>query len=279
MPDDFELDEITDRLVSELAAAITPVLTQNLNEAVRECLPELTGKLSDDFQEAIYRNNMISQDLRNQMEKSVRSSLEDNRAARAMIMQSQRSVFDEIASLRKNLDKVPDLVDSVLKNKNQDENKNPEILERLEKISGLVKELIEGLRTFSETYAGDKKNQGTEPSFNFEIIKENSERLDKLLNSSLPGLEGLVKAHEKAQSVELEGFSKEISSLHDENGKTLIFKLKEVFQKELEEKSKEIISSFEDELEKRDQKISLLLKITAGLSGICVILSLINLFI
>ena len=276
MPDDFELDEITARLVLELANTITPVLTQSLNNAVRECLPE---RLSDDFRDAIDRNNMISQELRTQMEKSLRSNIEDNRAARAMIIQSQRSVFDEITSLRKNLDKVPELLDSALKNKTPEENKNPEISERLEKISGLVKELIEGLRTFSETYAGDKKNQDTEPLFNFEIIKENSERLDKLLNSSLPGLEGLVKAHEKAQSVELEGFSKEISSLHDENGKTLIFKLKEVFQKELDEKSKEIISDFEDELEKRDKKISLFLKIIAGLSGLCAILSLIKLFI
>ena len=95
----------------------------------------------------------------------------------------------------------------------------------------------------------------------------------------MPSLEGLVKAHEKAQSHELEEFSKEISALHKENDKTIIFKLKEEFGNELEEKSKEIISQFENELDERDKKIFLFLKIIAGLSGFCVILSLVKLFI
>lgn len=276
MPDDLELDEITARLVSELAATITPALTQKLNEAVRERLPE---SLADDFLTVVDRSNMISQDLKNQMEKSMRSNIEDNRASRAMIMQSQRSVFDEIMALRKNLDKVPEFIEAAMKNKTPEENQNPEILERLEKISGLVKELIDGLRNFSETYAGDKKSRDTEPSVNAEIIGENSERLDKLLNTSMPALEGLVKAHEKAQSIELEGFSKEISALHKENDRTIIFKLKEAFQSGLDEKSKEIISEFENIFEERDRKIFTFLKIVAGLSGLCAVLSLINLFI
>jgi len=275
MPEDLELDEITARLVSELAASITPVLTQKLNSAVREALPE---KLSDDFRDAVDRTNMISKDLQNQIEKSLRSNMEDNRAARTMIMQSMRNVFDEITALRKNLDRVPEAVDSAVKNFKPEENKNPEILAELDKISNLVKELIDGLRNFSEVYARDKEERNPE-NLQADTNEANSALLEKLLNTSLPGIEGLVKAHEKSQSHELEEFSKEISAIRKENDKTVIFKLKETFESELDEKSKEIISQFENELEERDKKFSLLLKITAGLSGVCVILSLIKLFI
>ena len=151
MPEDLELDEITARLVTELAASITPTLTQNLNSAVHESLSdfkqekqEKQEKLVNDFANAIDRTNMISKDLQNQIEKSLRSNIEDNRAARTMIMQSMRNVFDEITALRKNLDKIPEAVDSALKNIKPAENKNPEVLAELDKISNLVKELIDG---------------------------------------------------------------------------------------------------------------------------------------
>ncbi|MBR1486881.1 MAG: hypothetical protein IJ597_06465 [Synergistaceae bacterium] len=275
MPEDLELDEITARLVSELAATITPTLTQNLNSAVHEALPE---KLSDDFRDAVDRTNMISRDLQNQIEKSLRSNFEDNRAARTMIMQSMRNVFDEITALKKNFEKIPEVVDATLKNIKPAENKNPEILERLEKISNLVKELIDGLRNFSEVYAHDKEERNPE-NLRSDVNEANTALLEKLLNTSLPGLEGLVKAHENSQSQELRDFSKEISALHKENDKTVLFKMKETFDSELEEKSREIISQFENELDERDKKIFLFLKIIAGLSGLGVILSLIKLFI
>ena len=268
MPEDLELDEITARLVTELAATITPALTQKLNSAIH----------TEDFINAIDRTNMISKDLQNQIEKSLRSNIEDNRAARTMIMQSMRNVFDEIANLRKNLDKVPEAVDSALKNIKPSENKNPEILEHLEKISVLVRELTEGLRNFSEVYARDKEER-TPENLQADANEANTALLEKLLNNSLPGIEGLVRAHEKSQSHELEEFSKEISALHKEQDKTVIFKLKEEFENELEEKSKEIISQFENELEISNKKIFLFLKIIAGLSGFCVILSLIKFFI
>ena len=275
MPEDLELDEITARLVTELAESIKPALTQNLSAAVHEALPE---KLSDDFRDAVDRTNMISRDLQNQIEKSLRSNVEDNRAARTMIMQSMRNVFDEIAALKKNFDKIPDAVNSTLKNIKPAENKNPEILAELDKISNLVKELIEGLRNFSEVYASDKEAR-TPENLQADADKANAALLEKLLNTSLPGIEGLVKAHENSQSRELKEFSKEISALHKENDKTVIFKLKEEFENELEEKSKEIISQFENELKTRDKKIFLFLKIIAGLAGFCALLSLIKLFI
>ena len=266
MPED--LDPTTAQLVSELAASITPTLSKTLKSAIR----------TEDFINAIDRTNMISQDLRNQIEKSIRSGVEDSRASRTMILQSMRNVFDEIAAIRKNLDKVPAAIDSVVKSTAPEDNASPEILAELARMSELINELIEGIRNLSEAYEHDKEQRSDE-TVNFDSGEENASRLEKLLNNSLPGLEGLVKAHEKAQTHELEEFSKEIAALHHENDKTIIFKLKEALSNELEKNSEEIISRVEAELESRDKKIFLFLKIIAGLSGACVILSLINLFI
>ena len=272
MPED--LDPTTARLVSELAAVITPSLTKSLNSAIH----------TDDFINAVDHTNMISQDLKNQIEKSIRSSVDDNRAARSMMMQSMRNVFDELASLRKTLDKVPDVIDFAIKNNTPEENinNNSEVLTELARVSELINELIEGIRNLSEVYVRgmEEKNSESELKNNFESYnEENSTRLEKLLNTSLPGLEGLVKAHEKSQSRELEEFSKEISALHKENDKTIIFKIKEALNNELEKNSEEIVSKFEGELEARDKKISLLLKIILGISGVSLILSLIKIFI
>ena len=265
-----DLDPTTARLVSELAASITPTLTKSLNSAIH----------ADDFINAIDRTNMISQDLRNQIEKSIRSGIDDNRAARSMIMQSMRNVFDEISSFRKILDKVPDVIDVAIKNTAPEENNNnSEVLQELARISELINELIEGIRNLSEIYSRDKEQKNPE-TVNFESFSsENATRLEKLLNTSLPGLEGLVKAHEKSQSHELEEFSKEISALHKENDKTVIFKIKEALKEEIEKNSEEIISRFESELEASNKKNSLLIKIIAGISGACFILSLIKIFI
>ena len=264
-----ELDPTTARLVSELAASITPALTESLNSAIR----------TEDFINAIDRTNMVSQDLRNQIEKSIRSGIDDNRAARSMMMQSMRNVFDEISALRKVLDRVPEAIESSVKNNIPEENNDPEILAELARISELVNELINGIRNFSEVYARDKEEKISETANFDQSGSENSAMLDKLLNNSLPGLEGLVKAHEKSQSRELEEFSKEVSALHKENGKTVIFEIKEAINNGLEKYSEEIISRISEEIEAHDAKKILLLKIIAGLSGVCVILSLIKFFI
>lgn len=267
MPD--ELDPTTARLVSELAASILPTLSKSLNSAIH----------AEDFINAIDRTNMISQDLRNQIEKSIRSGIDDNRAARSMMMQSMRNVFDEISAVRKALEKIPDNIDAAVKSNTPEDNASPEILQELARISEMINELIIGIKTFSEVYASDKEQQSSEAATLGTSNDENSTKLEKLLNSSLPGLEGLVKAHEKAQSRELESFSKEISALHRENDKTIIFQIKKIVAEEAERRTDEIISRVEEEIASRSAKAMMLLKIIAGLSGACVILSLIKFFI
>lgn len=267
MPDD--LDPTTARLVSELSASILPTLSKSLNSAIR----------TEDFINAIDRTNMISQDLRNQIEKSIRSGIDDNRAARSMMMQSMRNVFDEISLLRKTLDKVPEAIDKAIKNNAPEDNNTPEILAELARISELINELVTGIKTFSEVYAQDREEKNFESVNLGTFSDENATRLEKLLNSSLPGLEGLVKAHEKAQSHELKEFSREISALHKENDKTIIFQIKQAISEELEKHSEEIISKIEEEIGTRNAKNLFFMKIIAGISGACLIVSLIKVFL
>ena len=271
-----ELDPTTALLVSELSAQMLPTLTKSLSSAVRV----------EEVVNAIDRSNMISQDLRTQIEKAVRSGVDEGRAGRSVIIQTIRTALEEISSLRKILERVPENLEAVLKNNKPDDNNI--ILQELARISELLNELITGITTFSQTYANDKaqknseleqkEHQNFEPFSDSQILSENNSKLDKLINSSLPGLEGLVKAHEKTQSYELEQFSREISALHKQNNLALIHEIREAVKQELSNSSEEISGRLGDEHGVRSAKISLMMKIITGLSGTCVIFALIIIF-
>ncbi len=251
-------------------------------------LPSLSNSLKsvvhvDDVVNALDRTNMITQDLRNQIEKAVRSGIDESRAGRSMIIQSVRTVVEEISGLKKLLDKIS--FDTQNNNSNKPDENSINILQELARISELINELISGIATFSQTYARDHEKKESQTSTqNFEtlndsqILNENNSRLDKLINNSLPGLEGLVKAHEKTQSHELEEFSKEISTLHEQNNLALIHEIHENFNNELEKISDEILEKVNVERGEKYAKISLTMKIIIGISGLNFILILIIIF-
>ena len=260
MPFDDELDIITARLVSELSAQMLPELSKSLNSAIH----------TDDVLVALDRTNMITQDLRNQIEKAVRSGIDEGRAGRSMIIQSIRTVVEEVSGLKK-------ILDAASKSKAEAHEESAiekDILQELAGISELVNELIKGIAEFSETYARDHINKPQTQTQNFEspndsqILSENNSRLDMLINNSLPGLEGLVKAHEKTQSHELEEFSKEISTLHEQNNIALLHEIRENISSELTDTSEEILEKVGEQRESQNSKISLMLKILIGVSGL-----------
>ncbi|MBR0234156.1 MAG: hypothetical protein IJQ47_08920 [Synergistaceae bacterium] len=268
-----ELDPITAQIVSELSASMLPSLSNSLKSVVHV----------DDVVNALDRTNMITQDLRNQIEKAVRSGIDESRAGRSMIIQSVRTVVEEISGLKKLLDKIS--FDTQNNNSNKSDENSINILQELARISELINELISGIATFSQTYARDHEKKESQTSTqNFEtlndsqILNENNSRLDKLINNSLPGLEGLVKAHEKTQSHELEEFSKEISTLHEQNNLALIHEIHENFNNELEKISDEILEKVNVERGEKYAKISLTMKIIIGISGLNFILILIIIF-
>ena len=268
-----ELDPITAQIVSELSASMLPSLSNSLKSVVHV----------DDVVNALDRTNMITQDLRNQIEKAVRSGIDESRAGRSMIIQSVRTVVEEISGLKKLLDKIS--FDTQNNNSNKPDENSINILQELARISELINELISGIATFSQTYARDhEKKESQTLTQNFEtlndsqILNENNSRLDKLINNSLPGLEGLVKAHEKTQSHELEEFSKEISTLHEQNNLALIHEIHENFNNELEKISDEILEKVNVERGEKYAKISLTMKIIIGISGLNFILILIIIF-
>ncbi len=260
-----ELDPTTARLVSELSASMLPALSKSLNSAVH----------LNEFMNALDRTNMVSQDLRNQVEKALRSNVDEGRANRSMMLQSMRAITEEIATLRKLMDKVPETLEYALKDRKPDDSNNAIILQEIAGISELMKELIQGIQNLSEVYANEKASaQNFEPMNDSQILSENNTRLDKLINNSLPGLEGLVKAHEKSQSHELEEFSREISTLHEQNNLALVHEIKNAVAQELETFHEEFGGERD---EKRDVRNDLLLKVIAGTSGACAIFSFLTL--
>ena len=283
-----ELDPTTARLVSELASHMLPTLTKSLTAAIP----------ANDFSGALERSNRVSQDLRSQIEKSIRSSIEDSRAGRSVMMQSIGTLLDEILALKRSVEKMPSNFESAINKAApvRDDNNNREYA----RISELLGELVTGLRNFSETYTKDSMKRELErekekqerqekeshripddfpgqiSGIDAQSLEENNTRLDKLLNNALPSLEGLVKAQGKTQSKELADFSREINTSHEQNNLALIHEIRQAVNEELAAFNEEILTQFTRQQTEQTGKVLKLLKFLFILSGSVAGLLLLN---
>ena len=276
MPD--ELDPTTARLVAELAASILPSLTKSLSASIP------TGE----FMNALERTNRAGNDLRIQIDRNIRSSIDDSRAGRSVMMQSIGTLSDEITALRKVITNLPDNIDQKIQkynanqDRNQDKNHNDseknydEMIsgtnDKLKEITDLLNELIKGIQQFSETYA---KSNRSYDSVNVNVNPDTQESmhnngmLDKLLNETIPALEGLIKAQSKSQTKELHEFSREINAMNEQNNAALIHEVREAIE---EETGKNGTDNTHD---MKGMNIKKLLMINMCLSGACIFLSVI----
>lgn len=261
-----ELDPTTARLVSELAANIIPSLTRTLNSAIP----------SNDFTRS-------SQDLRTYIDKAIRFGIDDNRAGRSVIMQSVAALLDEISGLKRMVEKIPaqfKKFDTPPQNINTNDNS-----QEYEHITELLNELIRGIQNLSETYAknitqnnADVKNFIETPEI-LHGLNDSDTRLDKLLNVSLPGLEGLVRANSKSQSHELEELSREISAMQEQNNAAFIHEVREFVTHELAKYEEDMLNQLDSERETQNARISKMFRIVMGLSGACMFFMVVIIFL
>ena len=268
MPDD--LDPTTARLVSELASSILPSLTKSLSASIP------TGE----FVNALERSNRAGNDLRTQIERSIRNSIDDSRAARSVMMQSIGTLSDEISALRKAITNMPDNLEVKLNNasQNQSENNYDEIFAenntKLNEIAELISELIKGIQQFSETYAKESmKRESVNVNVNHNPdtpeAMHNNNLLDKLLNETLPSLEGLLRAQAKSQTNELHELSREINAMNGQNNVALLHEVHVAVEDEMQKRVSE------DANEVQNAKMKKLLMINMCLSGASVFVSVI----
>lgn len=278
MPDD--LDPTTARLVSELASSILPSLTKSLSASIP------TGE----FVNALERSNRAGNDLRTQIERAIRSSIDDSRAARSIMMQSIGTLSDEISALRKAINTMPDNLEQKLQsnnaiqnqNQNQNESHNENNYEeifaenntKLNEITELLNELIKGIKQFSETYAKESRkldsvNVNVNPNSDSPEAMHNNNLLDKLLNETLPSLEGLIRAQAKSQTNELHEFSREINAMNEQNNAALLHEIHEAVENEIQN------HGADDANEIQNAKMKKLLMINMCLSGASIFISVI----
>ena len=269
MPED--LDPITARLVSELSASILPALKKSVVSAIP----------STDFAGALERTNRTSQELRTSIERAVRSGIDDSRAGRSMIIQSIGTVLEEVSALRKSiekieklekLEKIPELLENALNNIKIPEAKNDTVPEALmSEIAGIserIDTLTQGIKVFFETYAEHRENDSSDLN-NAGIARPVFDA------EALSGLEGLVRAEGKTHSTELAEFSREISSMTEENNAVLLHEVREAVAAGISG-----ISGGESRGRSGNdyaEKNAKLLKVTAALAFSGLILGLVNL--
>ena len=262
MPED--LDPTTARLVSELSALILPTLTKSLTSAIP----------SNDFTGAVERTNRVAQDLRASVEKAVRSGIDDSRAGRSMIMQSMGTILEEIAGLRRLLERLPEILENTVKNSQPeikiadvkpDDSVPASLMTELEGISERIDTLTQGIKAFFETYAEHRENDGAIP----EILRPSFDP------EMFSGLEGLVKAESKSHSKELSELSREITAMTEENNTALLHEVREVVAEEVSG-----ISDDDHHTHSGSNSGNIkMLKIIALLSGAGVILLLVELLV
>ena len=265
-----ELDPTTARLVSELATQMLPSLTKALNNAVP----------AEQFASALERTNRMSQDLRSHIEKNIRSSIEDGRAGRSMLIQSMASMLEEFTSLKRSIEKLSDKLtvintglENVIKNSaaNNNEpdrainNENKILMQELANIQEMLSELIKGLQSFSETYTREaqitQKNNAPDKNNNNNAQNLNEKFITNLFN----GLEGLIKAQGTTHSNEFKELSREIASSQEQNNIALNHEIREAVNEELAN----FMSS--DSKNKTKQPSSFVTKILAAMSCTCII--------
>lgn len=277
MPD--ELDPTTARLVSELATQMLPSLTKALNNAVP----------AEQFASALERTNRMSQDLRSHIEKNIRSSIEDNRSGRSMLIQSMASMLEEFTSLKRQIEKLSDKLtainsglDNIIKNaainnenkesesKNNKDNQSGQILmSELANIQEMLSELVKGLQSFSETYT--RESQISQQKNNNNISDKNSNNNnsqiinEKFITNLFTGLEGVIKSQGMTHSQELKELSREIDSSQEQNNIALNHEIREAINEELAN----FMNS--DSQNKTKRPSSLIIKILAAMSGTCII--------
>lgn len=254
MPDD--LDPTTARLVAELAASMLPALTKALASAVP----------AGDFAGAAERMNRTAQDLRNEITKAVRSGIDDSRAGRSIIMQSLGTLTEEILSLRKSLDRMPDILQSSINSiqPQQIPSEPPEnVMNMLDEISARIDTLTQGVKAFFETYAEQREIDGATR------IPISQQGVDAEIIS---GLEGLIKAEGKTHSKELEELSREISSLVEENNTALIHEVREAVSEEISESGGVSVGGNVG----GDDSVRRLARLAVMISGACLVMTVIN---
>ena len=256
MPDD--LDPTTARLVAELAASMLPALTKALASAVP----------AGDFAGAAERMNRTATDLRNEITKAMRSGIDDSRAGRSIIMQSLGTLTEEILSLRKSLDRMPDILQSGINSINiqpqQVASEPPEnVMNMLDEISSRIDALTQGVKAFFETYAEQREIDGatsipiSQAGINADVIS---------------GLEGLIKAEGKTHSKELEELSREISALVEENNTALVHEVREAVSEEIAESGGVSVGGNGG----GDDSVRKLARLAVMISGACLVMTVIN---
>lgn len=274
MPD--ELDPTTARLVSELATQMLPSLTKALNNAVP----------AEQFASALERTNRMSQDLRSHIEKNIRSSIEDNRSGRSMLIQSMASMLEEFTSLKRQIEKLSDKLtainsglDNIIKNaainnenkesesKNNKDNQSGQILmSELANIQEMLSELVKGLQSFSETYTRESQISQQKNNNNISDNNNNSSNInEKFITNLFTGLEGVIKSQGMTHSHELKELSREIASSQEQNNIALNHEIREAINEELAN----FMNS--DSQNKTKRPSSLIIKILAAMSGTCII--------
>ena len=180
-------------------------------------------------------------------------------------MQSIGNLLEEISSLRKSVERLPDLLQSsiqpALKPNIQPVDNEP-IIAEINGVSERIDTLTQGIKAFFETYAENHEATSIHETLRPSVDSE-----------ALTGIEGLIRAEGKSHSTGLAELSREISALVEENNTALLHEVREIISEA------ENDSGNEHETSSHSPSHTKMLKLTVLLSASSIILLIINIII
>lgn len=183
-------------------------------------------------------------------------------------MQSIGNLLEEISSLRKSVERLPDLLQSSIQPVLQANVKpevtfdNEPVIAEIDGVSERIDTLTQGIKAFFETYAENHENTVIPETLRPSVDSE-----------ALTGIEGLIRAEGKSHSTGLAELSREISALVEENNTALLHEVREIISEA------ENDSGNEHETSSHSPSHTKMLKLTVLLSASSIILLIINIII
>ena len=236
------------------------------SEEIREALARI-----ERAQAARAQDGAAGRGLLERFDRMVREATEENRVGRQALLQPIGSIVEELSSLRGQLG---NMADSLRALRSQEE--------ALQKVRDSVEQLREGWgRAEARQDALDREIAAL--GGRLETRAPNSSqpapegRLAQLVEASLPNWEGLLRAHNQAQTRELESLSKELSDLQTQGSATLLLKLQDAVEQEIAGRDAEWemrLRAERAEVERRLRPLHRVLWVLAGVGMLSLIIAI-----
>ena len=220
------------------------------------------------------------------LEKALKDSQDEERSGRQAMLRPLGALLDDMAALRGALndalgtlnddaaleETLNKLVSEFEELKGEWRQRAEQDLEQRGELSATAAALAGAVGTLKQEFEKERVNRAKAPDI---------AALTQLLDVSIPSWEGLLRAHNQAQTQELDALSRELANLQSQTGEALSEKLQDTIRRAMTERDEVWSRRLEAEqalAAQREKTLTRTLWALAGLGGLSLLVGLLGLF-